>query len=270
MLSCCSHILLKTASARKLADYVLERQKPSGGFGLTPRLPATLEDTYYAVRILEILGQEEVLNQTPLYVSQQEPEISRGVKMVYALLYLRQKFHLPMGKPLLLNMDRIPSLEEAYYWRKIAEILNNSTPPLLRCPNDLHKLSLPPHFIIKDLHYYLELKSGHLTSLELAYWAKWVQACECPDGGFGFKPGTTSFMDNVLPALEIYRIIGDHPANRGKIIDFILSCQTRVGGFARKSGGVAFLESSFQAVKSLRLLGQIPDPKTSLEDINKI
>ena len=34
----------------KLIDFVLKREKSEGGFGATPFLPATIEDTYYAVK----------------------------------------------------------------------------------------------------------------------------------------------------------------------------------------------------------------------------
>lgn len=249
--------LLRAEAAEKLAYYVLERQKEDGGFGLTPRLPATVEDTYHAVRILEMLGRDEALARTKSYLERLDWGISRRAKIIYAILYLRRKFACPVAYP----NPRLPTktraiLEEAYYWQKIARLVGIRSDSLKHWP-DPSALAFPADPVIKEVQYYLALKAKCLTPSESAHWADWVQACQTPDGGFGFKPGTTAFMDNVLPALKILRQLGQRPRHPQKLMDFILACQTRAGGFARTSGGVAFLESSFQAVKALCLLSQL-------------
>ena len=42
--------------------FVLARKKESGGFGATPRLPATIEDTYHALQILQLARQNEAVD----------------------------------------------------------------------------------------------------------------------------------------------------------------------------------------------------------------
>ncbi len=239
---------LGAEAAKKLTHFVLARQKQDGGFGLTPRLPATVEDTYYAVRILELLGEDETLTRTRDYLERLDWSISRRARTTYALVYLRRKFACPIICPPRPSGKSLQVLEEAYYWQKIARICKKK----LRFR--LSSLTLPKNPIIRDVHYYLALKGHFLTPAEAAHWAEWVQACQTPAGGFGFKPGTTAFMDNVLPALEICRLLGCKPLNLSRLTAFILACQTRAGGFARSGGGVAFLESSYQAVKSLWLI----------------
>lgn len=250
--------LLSAEAAEKLAHYVLARQKEDGGFGLTPRLPATVEDTYHAVRILEMLGRDENLTRTRDYLERLEWSISRRAKIIYAILYLRRKFACPPVAPDTFFTAPNPCiLEEVYYWQKIARLCANGGDSLRSVLElDLPSLALPTNFTIKEVHYYLALKACCLTPSEAARWADWVQACQTPDGGFGFKPGTTAFMDNVLPALEILRQLGQRPRHTERLLDFIRACQTLAGGFARTSGGVAFLESSFQAVKALCLLSR--------------
>ena len=41
-------------------DFVLLREKREGGFGATPKLPATIEDTFHSLKIIEFLiGERE-------------------------------------------------------------------------------------------------------------------------------------------------------------------------------------------------------------------
>jgi len=44
-----------------VVPFVEARRKPSGGFGATPKLPATIEDTYYALNILNLARQYEAV-----------------------------------------------------------------------------------------------------------------------------------------------------------------------------------------------------------------
>jgi hypothetical protein len=249
--------LLGKEAAERLIRFVSARQKEDGGFGLTPRLPATVEDTYYGVRILELLGKEALAARTRSYLDRLDWSVSRRAKIIHAILYLRRKFACPMAYPHPFFPASKPLiLEEIYYWHKIAQICEPENDDLM--PRfDLTEVALPADPIMREVRYYLALKADCLAPSEVAHWVRWVQACQTPDGGFGFKPGTTAFMDNVLPALEVLRQLGHAPRHVQKLLDFILACQTRAGGFARTSGGVAFLESSFQAVKSLQLLREI-------------
>ncbi len=246
---------LSPEAVQKLKHYVKERQKAEGGFGLTPGLPATVEDTFYAVGILELLGQEPGgLDQTRAYLEHLSGDLSGPRKIFYQYLELRRKFALPPlpGMPWAPRPPRY--LEEAFYAKQISSLLGKEPGGGSPAPG------LPAGHTVKDLYYFLGLRDGTLTQKEKSHWLKWVQACQTPAGGFGFKPGTTAFMDNVLPALEILRQLGGAPLNFQGTLAFILACQTKSGAFARASDGVAILESSYQAVKSLLILGEMKSP----------
>gem|GEM_PF-6748817 len=43
---------------QELHDYIHKRKKATGGFSATPRLPATIQDTYHALRLLSLLGKK--------------------------------------------------------------------------------------------------------------------------------------------------------------------------------------------------------------------
>jgi hypothetical protein len=258
---------LSPESVQKLEQYVKERQKAEGGFALTPRLPATVEDTFYAVRLLELLGSERGLDSTRDYLARLGGSISGRAKIIYEFFYLQQKFGLLKSARLLPDFRKGLGLEDAFYWREIASLLGVEPPGYAEDRPPLP--GLPSGATLKDLCYFLGLQQGDLTPPEKSRWLRWVQACQTPAGGFGFKPGTTAFMDNVLPALEILQQLGGAPANLQECVAFILACQARSGGFARNHGGVAFLESSYQALKSLHLLGSMlaetPEAKSGPE-----
>jgi hypothetical protein len=260
---------LNPEAVQKLEYYVKERQKTEGGFGLTPGLPATVEDTFYAVRILELLERDQQLDQTRVYLARLGRSQGQGARIIFALLYLQRKFGLGRG-PLPRLTPRPRTLEEALYCQKIKELLGGGCQARGLDGCQPGPVALPAAFTVKDLRCYLALQRHNLGSAAVARWTAWVLACQSPDGGFGFKPGTTAFMDNVLPALEILGQLGRTPLDGRGVVDFILACQTQAGGFARKTGGVAFLESSFQAVRSLHLLSQILAPKMRLRTIDRI
>ncbi len=259
---------LSLEAARKLEHYVKERQKAEGGFGLTPRLPATVEDTYYAVRILELLERDQQLDQTRVYLARLGRSRGQGARIIFALLYLQRKFGLGRCPLPRLTTGR-RTLEEAFYGQMIRELVGGGRQARGLDGCQPGPVALPAAFTVKDLRYYLALLRHNLGPAVVARWTAWVQACQSPDGGFGFKPGTTAFMDNVLPALEILRQLGQTPLDGRGVVDFILACQTQAGGFARKTGGLAFLESSFQAVSSLHLLSQILAPQMRLGQLTE-
>jgi len=197
---CCR--LLNREAAEKLEHYVLERQKDGGGFGLTPRLPATVEDTYYAVRILELLESQADLSSSRAYVCGLEQSLSRRAKLIYEVLYLRRKFACPPTGSLPPPAPGL--LEETYYFGEIAKIWHNAAISAT-AGYEGAALTLPADPVIREVHYFLALKAGDLSPPEKDHWIQWVQACQNPDGGFGFRRGTTSFMDNVLPAAVFRR-----------------------------------------------------------------
>jgi hypothetical protein len=44
--------------------FVAARKKETGGFGATPRLPATIQDTYHALHILQLARQYEAVDES--------------------------------------------------------------------------------------------------------------------------------------------------------------------------------------------------------------
>ena len=85
-----------------------------------------------------------------------------------------------------------------------------------------------------------------------------VRACvsesQNGDGGFGFYPGTTSFLDNTEPAARIIAAFGTGTTEVEAARTFVRACRLPSGGYARRPGALAGLEATRHALVALRLL----------------
>jgi prenyltransferase beta subunit len=115
----------------------------------------------------------------------------------------------------------------------------------------------PMHFrTAKELWMSLGLAEGRPERLntDRRSLLTWIRSCQNPDGGFGFLPGTTSYMENVHTCLRVLALLNAAPLDHARARQFILNAWTRSGGFARKSGGAPFLDATWHAVGSLSIL----------------
>jgi hypothetical protein len=90
--------------------------------------------------------------------------------------------------------------------------------------------------------------------------------CQNGDGGFGFYPITTSYMENTYCALEILSKLDSYPMRIDLCREYILGCQTKSGGFGRAPISFPFIESTFQAVKGLFMLEKMECSRTGTEN----
>lgn len=52
---------------------------------------------------------------------------------------------------------------------------------------------------------------------------EYFRECQNHDGGFGFSPGTTSYMYNTYFCLNALKFLGSEPKNSENALNFILS-----------------------------------------------
>jgi len=226
---------------RKTIEFVLTRQKDDGGFGATPYLPSTVEDTYYGLSLLDMLKpasdrKEEISERIGMsiqYLEGLRPRANWNPKTFYYYLLGREDF---------------------YYLCKAKEQVGLGPPDLKKLDED--KVDFSRWRTAKEL--WLKLCVADLcrnnTTPDRESLISWVIQCQNPDGGFGFYPGTTSFIENCHICLMILKILNAAPANPIAVRDFILRCRTVRGGFARKNGGAPFLDATWHAISSLKLL----------------
>jgi len=249
-----------------LMEFVHKRRKATGGYGATPRLPATIQDTFQAVAIGLVLGQDP---PTP----QSEPALAEYLARMLAVPWLGidTTFRLLMTchicgvaldaervrSHLVACLARDTSLAATYYVSRIAREILGEEPDFL---GPQRPLTLPARYAVEDVARSLFVKiMGKQQIEEAGELAGWLQRTQNGDGGFGFFPGTTSFIENCHAGLAGLSLLGARPIDLGNVRAFIISCQTGRGGFGRSPRAAPFLDASWHGVASLRLLAEMEE-----------
>lgn len=245
--------------------FVAKRRKESGGYGATPRLPATIEDTFEAVAIgreLEILAPAARLPQPPgndrelqAYLREAERRTWPGLRTTAQLITACRFLGLPVdgerahaylsGQPAPAN-----DLATAYYTAMIAEALGRGS----TTPAPANPAGLPARPTVREVRMQLALGRLAGAAPDAGRLLAWLQRCQNGDGGFGFFPGTTSFIENSHHALAALALLDAAPPRPDLARQFILSCQTGSGGFGRSLRAAPFLDATWHALAALRLL----------------
>ncbi len=262
--------LLQRVDINSLCRFVLKRHQADGGFAATPMLAHTIADTWSAGGILlalrPLLPSEEIAGifthqPTREYLASfaaRPHAVSARIK--FQLVMLLQQFAVQADQlpPVGMEQQTFRSFEEFYYLAKLGEVESSVTP--LPEGSGFLALELPT---VRDCYFYLlwQQEFQHLPdqgSEERVQLVAWLTAAQNRDGGFGFYPGTTSYVENSFFALAALNLLQAGPENGVRAAQFILSCQTGGGGFARNPSAAPFLEDSLSAVKALALLDHSP------------
>lgn len=263
--------MVRQVDQAALLEFVRKRRKATGGYGATPRLPATIQDTFQAVAIRLVLGQE---TPTP----QAEPALAQylarmlgvpwlGIDTTFRLLITCHICGLAMDGErlrahLVACLSRDASLAATYYVRRIFTEILEEEPGFL---DPTRPLALPARCAVEDVARYLFVKTmGGQRIEEAGELTGWLQRSQNGDGGFGFFPGTTSFIENCHAALAALTLLGARPSDPATARTFLLSCQTGGGGFARSPGAAPFLDASWHGVAGLRLLEEMAERPAGL------
>lgn len=257
--------MVRQVDQAALLEFLRKRRKATGGYGATPRLPATIQDTFQAVAIRLVLGEE---TPTP----QAEPALAQylarmlavpwlGIDTTFRLLITCRLCGLALDVArlrahLAACLSRDASLAATYYVRRIFK-------EILEEPESLgpqRPVVLPARCAVEDAARYLFVKTmGGQRIEEAGELTGWLQRSQNGDGGFGFFPGTTSFIENCHAALAALSLLGVKPSDPVNARTFLLSCQTGGGGFARSPGAAPFLDASWHGVAGLRLLEEMEE-----------
>lgn len=238
----------------KIIQYLKDREKEEGGFSFVPDLYANIEDTYYAIRIFQLLNVNVDRNKTANYLKNIDWKGTGFPRAVYMLLYI----HLSLGIELPRQLIDLSSkdwsgfgiLDTQYFSDAIGKLLNQPLKPLLfRSPFQFHRWEN-----LQSLRKKISVLLDHGIDFDKQEIITWVQLCQNGDGGFGFYPETTSYIENTYCALEILSKLGSLPIQNDLCRKYILSCQTKSGGFGRAPQSFPYIESTFHAVTGLSLL----------------
>jgi len=259
----------------RIIDYVRSLRKDSGGFGATRRLPATIEDTFHAVSIFKILALN-ALRPDELatckadgllvdYIASLWPGAGLDLKSVCQLLITAHDLEAgfdtgPVREIAAWHCQQYPSLVNFYH---AALIMGPACRPMLRkeLGNSWHRRLMPARYTCKELMMGLTviISVGDEFEPDLrSEMTAWFQDCQAPDGGFGFLPGTTSFIENCHFCLRALEMLDASPRDPEAALAFISGCQTGSGGCGRRGKAAPFLDATYHAVAAAAILGRTP------------
>jgi prenyltransferase beta subunit len=257
---------------RETIPFVTARRKANGGFGATPRLPATIEDTYHALNILGLARRYYAVTESEFnsivdenlssYLAACRQNLPAGVRTTFQLFwccrFVGQKFDPhAIETTVLAKMAVSDFLADWYYGARIFGEVEDGR---------FRKLADAPHFAsildnryrtVKEVwqHMYLFRKFRHTLPQPAPELIAWFRASQNSDGGFGFLPGTTSFVENCHSCLRALASLDAKPRDPDRAFRFLSGCQTISGGFGRNSHAAPFLDISWHALAALALTG---------------
>ncbi|MDW7772835.1 MAG: prenyltransferase/squalene oxidase repeat-containing protein [Desulfobulbaceae bacterium] len=250
--------------------FVLSRRKETGGFAATPTLPATIEDTFHALNILDLArqyGAEEEKGFDPSadenlrsYLDGCRRSLPVGARITFQLLWCCRIAGLTLAAEAVESVviDRMrtaDSLDDWYYCARILSELLAQKLPIFSGERNLAAV-LDRDWLGVDeawMHMYL-CRMSRNTLPPAPKLISWFRATQNGDGGFGFFPGTTSFIENCHYCLRALNALEAEPANPETARRFITACQTASGGFGRGLRAAPFLDATWHAVAALVLL----------------
>jgi hypothetical protein len=254
----------------RILSFVGGRRKEEGGYGATPLLPATVEDTYHALRILEILGRIHSLRKSATSARHERslksylagltktPWVSSRTTFQVMACALSSGVALDSAKAIEYISRRLTNtlhLGERYYCARILrEALN------VRDMTTWPKARMPRFFKWRTarelwMKLYLQQGASSIESARKQEIVAWLQACQNSDGGFGFLPRTTSYIENCHTCMRALALLHAKPQDLEGCLHFVLACRTGPGGFARSPGAAPFLDATWHAVAVFSILG---------------
>lgn len=251
---------------REVLNYVLSLRKPTGGFAFAVTVPSGIEDTYFALRTLDSLGYRGNHQATADWLKHEPwvPDPTGRVLYFRIALYLRLGIEVPWervreeivsflprlrGNPQKLDfLGRVTALAKKHHrsWQDLEAFLKEEA-----LKTDL---SVTPKDTLQKLWRKYRVHVLYGKPLDLLALKRFLELCQNPDGGFGCKPFTTSFLEHTYFAYRLFQSLGEEPYRKERTRAFVLNCQSKKGGFARAPGGVPFLDITFYGVRVLEML----------------
>ena len=247
----------------KVIQYLKDREKEGGGFSFAPELYPDLEDTYFAVRILQFLDVDVDRNNTAKYLKNINWKEVGFPRAVYMLLYVHLSLGIELPRQLIdlsvKDWSGFTILDAQYFSDEIRRLLHQPPSPL----PFVSPFRFQGHENLQTLRKKVSILLDRDIDFDREQIVRWVQLSQNGDGGFGFYPETTSYMENTYCALEILSMLGSSPVQIELCRKYILSCQTKNGGFCRAPASFPFIESTYHAVTGLLLLNGMEEEKVS-------
>ena len=248
---------------KELKKFILSREQSEGGFSFSQTTPPTLEDTYFALRLLEELQEYSVNTQTVSYIKQLNQKEFHHPKHLYQLATIYKITHLTDSEKSLHNKIihnneiLLNTLSDLYYMVLTKELLHMQ---VIRTRNEENIISSAQLKSIKSMEECKQLVilmiKLHISFQQQEY-VHIIQTSQNGDGGFGIIPHSTSFLESTYQALRGLKELQSLPVDIHKCERFVHSCITNIGGFGRQITTVPALEYSYYAFRSLKIIDEM-------------
>lgn len=245
-----------------ILDFVHSREQPGGGFSLAHTTPATIEDTYYAHKIFELLEVSYESDATKQYLLQKHTEGKVNGRQAYRILWLLKQHNVPENN-IDLKLKVISSIPfdsrdivESYYGVLARELL--AIPLDEQSLKQIAATRCDSFLYVSEIARYVLLKKRLGLPVEEMCTTRLLRA-QTSDGGFGFLEGTTSFMENISYALQGLHAVQATPTDLHGCEKFIQCCKHPAGGYGRQLHAVETLEATYHALLSLKILNEMKE-----------
>ncbi len=242
--------------------FTTERQKRGGGFGATPKLPATVEDTFHGLKIIDIVGRYCGLPDDAYIDKKVHMEFlcnfsktwtNKTIKGIYQLAWCLNWCGAKDLDKILNWKDRkdiCKSRENLYYFFKIARLFRQDIHEICNYKRLSSIVSFSGILFKRWMATFINAATGNKL-FDMTQACNWILACRNYDGGFGFLPGSTSYIENTHYALLTLKTLGESLEAPEETIDFVLACQTGTGGFSRRPNAAPFLDATWHGIATL-------------------
>ena len=267
----------ETRRARRIEDYVMQRQNGDGGYAFAQGLDSNAQDTYYGLAILDLLkipfpnaeqttkwlhdfapdshyshyyvakalklcGEKPQRNLKDFLVSLQSSREELGTVDVY--VEVASEFqHVFMITELASMVDVEINCEKMVSW-----LLNYQNGDGGFGAHRHSNLNSTYHAVASLLNLGYPIKSLKKT-------IEYVRSCEKPLGGFTVIPRSSNpYMEHTYYGVSALELLGEHAKYPEKTAELISKCQNLNGGFARSDLGISTFEDTFYAVSMLLMI----------------
>ena len=264
-----------------VVDYIFERQNENGGYTFCREAESNSQDTYYALKVLEMVGAHpRNVGKTVRFLQglQHDDGDFDSVKVAYYVVHslsiLGSLPANPVDRPaksfeaifagLETPSTYIEILSEIENAHLAVELLNflqlridvkRITELVLSLRNGDGSFGSTRHSQIASTYHGLgTLKILNYDVKALRDTLVWVRKCEVPTGGFVSSPALSStYMEDTYYGVKALEVLEERPTYSEETLKFISEFQNPNGGFRRSIFlGISEFESTYQALSSIK------------------
>ncbi len=257
--------MLSPGAKRNLIKFVKMHENPAGGFNFPKETPASIAESYNGVMLFVELGIVYDSSLTKNYVRNLGVPHDIQIAHLYRLAELSRHFNLDemlsaiREAATLGRYVRGRKLSAAYYCCLLEDALSEGSLLPREEREYILKINKRKPKYIDDCQKLLVVNRHLDLVIDVEPIARWIRSSQNGDGGFGFLPGSTSFLENVHSALDSLRMIESCPRDIVGCREFVLRCTSKDGGFGRQHMALPSLEHSLLAVRSLKFIDEMTD-----------